>query len=605
MDSPFYQIPMWDAQEYHQMARVISKGSIPDYLAYRPPLYPLLLGVIYMLFGDGALIPRLLQIFIGVISCVLVQRIGSRLFGNVCGFFAGIIASITGLIVYFDLELLPTSLYIFLMLLMINEMLKIESGTGSALKAGIWFSLGCLCRPTLLTFFPIAVLWLWNGGTGKKKTGMFGIAVLAFLLFSTVSHIAIKSGPVIVSSQGGVNFFIGNNVESDGMTARLPGFGAGWSWDTIESWAEAYKGKPLTPAAVDKVFWGLGFSEIQSDVGGFLNRTIRKAGLFWNRYEISSNRDLYYHGRSFPIIGFLMKLSFVLFLPFALVGFFANLKSRNTKLIVYLLVVYYLSTLPFFVNARFRHPLTPFLIVGSMGAIQYLIKQFGKREYPKNLIVIIIAFFIGTILPFSTSSGIDPERWDYGLFTEGKALERSGRTAEAEQNYILALEHNPRAPYVNYHLGELMRARGNLNGAVNYFQQELEIQPQFGKGWNELGVVQIDRGNQDKALQCFERAVSVQPGLKEAARNAARIYAYKGIAASEMEDWTHVYKNAKRANDLEPADPIYRVLLLESRFHMGDTVGISNELGSLLKEFPSLPPVIELSALLHSKINSR
>jgi len=45
--------------------------NIPEFIAYRPPLYPLLLGVIYMLFGTEAMIPRLFQILVGVLSCVL------------------------------------------------------------------------------------------------------------------------------------------------------------------------------------------------------------------------------------------------------------------------------------------------------------------------------------------------------------------------------------------------------------------------------------------------------------------------------------------------------------------------------------------------------
>lgn len=590
---------MWDAEEYHQMALSISKGAVPEFIAYRPPLYPLLLGIIYMVFGAGALIPRLFQILLGVVSCVLVQRIGTRLFDPMSGFFAGLAASLTGMMIYFDLELLPTSLFVFLTLLLVNEMLKVESGAGSALKSGLWFGLACLCRPTLLPFFPVAALWLSKGSNGRKNSGIFAAIVLIVMTLSTISHTLIKNGPVVVSAQGGVNFLIGNNAGSDGMTASLPGYGSGWSWDTIESWAEAYRGQKLNPYEVDKVFWKIGFSDIQSDLGGFFSRIIRKAGLFWNRYEISSNRDLYYHARSFPMIGVLMKFGFVLFLPFALTSFVVGYKSRNIRLICYLIFVYYISILPFFVNARFRHPLTPFLIILAVGSIGYWIKQIKAREFSKKHFLPTLAFLIGVVLPFSANSHIDPERWDYGLFTEGKVLERSGRLTEAEQNYLQALEHNPHAPYVNYHLAELMRNKGNLRNAVKYYQRELEIQPQFSKGWNDLGVIFVDSGDQEEALRCFEKAISIQPGLSEAGRNAARIYGYKGIAAAERADWGETLADAKRASDLDPTDPVYHVLLLEAKFFIKDTLGISSELELILNKYPSLTPALELKALLN------
>jgi len=598
MDSPFYQIPMWDAEEYHRMALSISKGSLPDFISYRPPLYPLFLGIIYMIFGSEPLIPRIIQILIGVFSCVLVQRIGTRLFGPVSGFFSGIAASFTGLMIYYDLELLPTSLFIFLILLMIDEMLRLESGSGSALKTGLWFGLGCLCRPTLLTFLPVAVFWLWRGRDGKKNTSVYIITAVSILLLSTIAHVSIRSGSVVVSAQGGVNFLIGNNTESDGMTARLPGFGAGWSWDTIENWAKSVEGKELNPSQVDRVFWKVGFSEIKSDIGGFLGRTLRKAGLFWNRYEISSNRDLYYHGRSFPLIGFLMNFGFVTFLPFALMGFVMMCKSRNIKLIGLVVAVYYLSILPFFVNARFRHPLTPFLIVLAIGSVGYLIKQIREKTIKRNSYLIIPTLIIGIVLPFSVNSGVDPERWDYGFFTEGKVLEQSGRFAEAEQKYIRALEHNPRAPYVNYHLAELMRNKSDLKGAIKYYRNEVEIQPQFGKGWNDLGISFSEMGDQNQALSCFKKAVSAQPGLKEAARNAARIYAFQSIAAAESKDWHSSLDNAELALKFDSSDPFYRVLRLEAKFFLRDTIGISEELNLILENHPTLTPAFELKAII-------
>ncbi len=118
-NSPFFLVPIWDAADYHNIAVSFSQAKIDPILSFRAPLYPLFLGLIYLISGVGDLMPRLVQIVIGISSCVLVMRIGERLFGKAAGTAAGLITAVTGLMVYFEFELLPTTLFIFLILLFI------------------------------------------------------------------------------------------------------------------------------------------------------------------------------------------------------------------------------------------------------------------------------------------------------------------------------------------------------------------------------------------------------------------------------------------------------------------------------------------------------
>ncbi|MDP8239908.1 MAG: glycosyltransferase family 39 protein [Candidatus Hatepunaea meridiana] len=650
--SPFYQMPVWDAADYHSIAVAFSQAKLSSTLPFRAPLYPLLLGLIYMIFGISDLMPRLVQIIIGAWSCVLVMRIGERIYNKESGMIAGIIAAFAGLMIYYDLELLPTTLLIFFNLLFILELLKVAKGEGSAVKVGIYFALGVLTRPVVLMFLPVVVVWLllsnqlslkWerqglgdsakNGNKSSecalqrvlampsilktlraeartlnsyfqmniKHILKFLITALIPLLISLLLHIAAGTGPVLVSAQGGINFYIGNHHEAEGTTAKFPGIGTGWGWEEMYRWAEAKSGRPLLDSEVDRIFWKAGLDEIRTHPGDWLKLMGRKALLFWNKIEIPSNRDLYYHGRSFSVIGILMNLGFPLLLPFALVGIVINWKRKEVLLITALMLIFYLTTIQFFVNARFRHPMTPLMIILAVGGVNGVVQLIKAREqhWLKKLTAVVIALLVGFILPRLGDCGWYINDDAYGLFTEGRTYEDLGRLEKAEIYYIKALEANQRAPFVNYYLAELVRGMGDLQRAADHYRQELIVQPTYAKAWNNLGVVWIELKEEDKALVSFESALALRPELEEAARNAARIWGVRGLKIAEKGDWANAIVHFQKALSYQPDDPVFITMYLEARFRYGDKMSVEKELEVLLSRHPEFPPAVQLWGEMH------
>lgn len=560
--TPFYYVPMWDADEYHTIAVELSHGRLHPYLPYRPPFYPFLLGVVYIMFGVGPLAPSLVQIAGGALSCVLVQKIAGRLFGGPAGFGAGMAAALSGMMFYFDLELLPTSLEVLLLLLLLWELLQVVDNKGEGWRAGLWFALGALTRPVLLPLFPFLGWWLWRrtGSTGVRPIASFAVVALGPVVLSLLMHIGAGVGPVAVAAQGGINFYIGNKRGADGMTATFPGVGAGWGWETMRRTAEAEVGRSLTAAEADDYYWKKGRAEIAADPLGWLMLTARKALLFWNHLEISNNRDLYYQGHRYPLFGALMGIGLLAALPPALAGVWLRRPSTGVQLLALAIVVYCAAVVPFFVNARFRHPLTPLFFIlaaGGVVGLAQVVKQW-KRTASAAKWGSGAALAVGLVLPWLTDADIDPRRWDYGLFTEGTAFERLGRLEEAENFYRRALEVNPRAPFVNFNLGELARRRGASADAADYYRRELDIQPTYGKAWNNLGLLLLAEGQSDRALDCFERAIRLRPDLTEARINAADLHWRRGMAALKSGDATLAEASLARAARLCPDDPRYR-----------------------------------------------
>lgn len=598
--SVYFLEPIWDAQDYHNLALGLSHGRILPEMVFRAPLYPLFLGIIYMLLGPEALIPRLVQILIGVASCVLVKRIGDRIFGFPAGMLAGIAASLSGMMLYFDLELLPTSLVVFLYLLFIWEFLRMLDGEGSSVRTGVWFGLGVLIRPILLPFFPVALWWIWRVRKGWRQLIHFGVPVSALLLLSLFTHIVSGQGSVLVSAQGGVNFYIGNHHTSDGITARFPGVGAGWSWDTISESAQSQQGRTMSPGEIDRYYWKLGLAEVTDDPLYWVKRMLRKAVLFWNRTDISNNRDFYYHASEFPVFGYLRGIGFCIALPLALVGLVSGWRKRSARLLASFGLVYYLTTVFFFVNARFRHPLTPLLFVLAAGGLLSLINLISSRSKNRLKTVSLVgaALVAGIALPLIGDSGVDTKRWDYGVITEGMLNERLGRVDEAERLYKTALEINPRAPFVNFNLGELERLRMDYRSAVEYYQKEIAIQPQYAKALNNMGVAWTELGEEELAIAAYLKALEVQPGLRESAANAARIWGSRGFRSIERNDWRNARRCFKHASDLIPENPNYSLMLLKARFELADTVGVRRQLGELIEDHPGFPPAVDLLSRL-------
>ena len=598
-DSPFYQVPVWDAKEYHVIAIALSHGEAPQFIAYRAPLYPIILSLIMMIFGKNPIFLLLAQICIGSFSCFLIYRISTKLYGNNIGLICGLSGAVSGLMIYFDLELLPTSMVVFIVLLFFDGILKIDVKRKSVLiKVGLMLGCGVLLRPTLIAFLPIAIWWVARKSEKLKRVLQFSGALAIPMIMSFVLHLSTGAGPILVSAQGGINFFIGNHRQADGITANLPGHGAGWNWDVISRNAEIQTGKKLKESEVDRFYWNAGLKEILADIPGFVKRCTKKAALFWNHVEISSNRDLYYHGSRFPLLGKLLWIGFPLFLPFAVFGAISLWKDDRIKFLTLSILLYFLLSILFFVNARFRHPILPLLIILS-GAGFTGIFSFRNILISKK-IILILSVLVAILISFGVNSGIKKNRWDYGLFTEGKILAELGRVKEADLLYSKALAHNPAAPYVNFHRAEIALESNLTQEAVKLYNKELNNQPQFAQAWNNLGIAYQAISLEDSALYCFQQAHRRQPQMLEASSNAARIYARKGINAGEEGDFNAMRKFAIHAQEYAPEEPLYKVLELEAKINLGDTTNVLQELERLIKNNNNFPPANDLKMYLES-----
>ena len=92
------------------------------------------------------------------------------------------------------------------------------------------FGLSAIARPTILPFVAAVGVWIvvtrWRSGgirAALHEAVLFGVGVALPIAPVTLHNYLADGDLVLVASNGGVNFYIGNNPESDGVTAVVPG----------------------------------------------------------------------------------------------------------------------------------------------------------------------------------------------------------------------------------------------------------------------------------------------------------------------------------------------------------------------------------------------
>jgi tetratricopeptide (TPR) repeat protein len=145
------------------------------------------------------------------------------------------------------------------------------------------------------------------------------------------------------------------------------------------------------------------------------------------------------------------------------------------------------------------------------------------------------------------------------LFQQAYALQVDGRYDRAIRLYQQSIELYPTAEAHTF-LGWTYSFQGRLDEAIAACRKAIEVDPDFGNPYNDIGVYLMQKGRYDEAIPWLEKA-------KQAARyeprhfpylNAGRIYLAKG-------DWLRALKEFEQAVELMPDDPGARRALAELR----------------------------------------
>ncbi|MFC1677714.1 tetratricopeptide repeat protein [Planctomycetota bacterium] len=591
VDNPDFSYPQMDAgyHDYWARAMVTDNWSIPTNINsfsdpeirnrayFRPPGYPFFLAFTYYLFDGSYLAIRIFQMGMGLLNCVLAYLLGKTLFKRTIGLIFSAFMSVYWVFIYFEGELLAPILLVTLGLsLMLNlyhcyERLRFWQ----VFTVGIFLGLFALVRPNILLFSPVVFGWMW--WIGKRRNygkriiiPLSGVVLGAVLVVApvTIRNYLVTGDLVLITSNAGINLYIGNNEMSDGYSAGIPGLeklvGSNrWKssdYPKIVRAFEALEGKEMTDSEMSGYFSKKAVDYILRHPGRTLKLAAIKTLLFWGPMEVSNNKEIYYEKKNSSILrcipGFPVVLSIGIL---GLIRLFLDSKVRTGKkdtealvsrrefeiaiLIAIFVVIYFVSFLPFFVAGRYRVPLIPFLLLfGAYGLYRLiaLARQNRLRSVVCWAITYIVLYMLANIpiasYRASLSEWHDARAICYRLAgrfdlaaeqcRESVKLKPNSEKAhhrladmffelrknqEAIKHYSKALKLKPGQAEVHYKLGILLTSSGRYDDAIDHYRQALQIEPNSADIYCGLGVALRSQGRIDEAIRHYRKALEIQP----------------------------------------------------------------------------------------------
>jgi tetratricopeptide (TPR) repeat protein len=513
--NPFFNHPVIDAAEYDEWARAIRAGDILSHTKgafWQAPLYSYFLAAIYFLAGGSFLAARLVQACLGAASAMLVYLVARRAMDAHVAAIAGFGAALYWPLVYFDAELLPVILVVFLDLLAVYYLLRAadEGRLRLWVLAGLAMGLGAITRATSLLMVPLVFAWMWTlrNELGRRTVLRAMAAILLVVAIPvgivTWRNFAIGGEPSLVASSGGLNFYIGNNADYDATVAIRPG--ARWSALLLEG--PTHVG--VTEIERSNYFTRKALAWMARNPADTIALYAKKTYLFWNRHEIRRNQDPYFFRQYSHFLGAPL-LGFAAVGPLAILGLVVARKPWNRVLLLHLMLLgHFVGVIAFFVCERYRLPAVPYLLIFGAAALLWLVHAARSRRWRSSaagMAVWVLALSVTLSDVYGTAHPeFSREYYELGLLDE-----KGGRFADAEAHYREAIAADPKDPDFRVHLAIAHMGRGDYAAAEAELAQALAIMPNCGDAYYLLGGIYQDRRDFARAENAYRMAMTLSP----------------------------------------------------------------------------------------------
>jgi hypothetical protein len=382
-----------DALEYDHRAQLIAAGhgfgSAPAFMhvvddprlrltgvewpgggptAFRPPLYPLLLGGLYAVTGPSSSDGRLLQALIGTGVVALTGLIALQLWGWGVAVVALALAGVFAPAVVLGRILLSEPLFVLLALIAVAAALEARrrpTGWRWPLFAGTLCGLAVLTRSAGLTLVPCIALLAWSGRPRLARVSLRSPVIVLVAAALTVTPWTVRNALVMhrlipVTDQGG--YTLAGVYNSSAARDRL----TPWLWRSPPEDAANRQIMASSTAREAAISSQLGASarrylgEHPTAVLGVLRwNSIRMLALDPSREQAAIRYDF---GVG-PVTAQLAVVMLLIVGALAAVGILMR-AARSPPLAFWLIpVVLWVSTAAIQSGMRFRSPIDPFLIM--------------------------------------------------------------------------------------------------------------------------------------------------------------------------------------------------------------------------------------------------
>jgi tetratricopeptide (TPR) repeat protein len=597
-NSPFSDVLLGDARSYDEWARQIAAGDwIGQGVFYQAPLYAYFLGAIYTINRSLTLV-RVCQAVVGAIGCGLLGRAAQHLFGKTAGLLAGLTLALYAPAVFFDGLVQKSVLDVFLLCLLLALLTGFGDRTGRgthargahrrSIAAGAVLGALSLTRENALIFVPVVLVWIWwyFRSVAAERVSMMALFVAgAGIVLLPVGLRNWKAGGEfhLTTAQFGTNVFIGNNPHADGTYVPIR-VGRGSPEyervDATELAAQAIGGTP-SPGDVSTYWTARALQYIRAQPADWLALEARKLRLLLNATEVIDTESQESHEDYSWLLRLLGHVAhFGVLAPLACLGVWLTWDDRRRVWLLYAMIgAYVLSVLAFYVVARYRLPLVPFMIlfaaaamarvhrvlaiwtpVGAMAAMTALAGVTVFCNVPilsADTMRAVTYQNLGTALQEAGRLDEAAARFERALILEpdyapahnglGSVRRQQDRPSEAIAHLEAALRLRPDFDTARFNLANALREGGRPAEAIANYEVLLRRVPEDLGAHANLGVVLAEEGRLDEAIDHFRRVVALAPGTAKAHFNLGHSLLTRGDLAGAVDELS-------RAVEFDPQD---------------------------------------------------
>jgi len=501
-----------DTTAYVELARRVLAGDfgLGPGLYYVSPLYIYVLAAALAVTHSFTGV-RILQVLAGALAVGGIWTMTREWRSARAAWCAAILAMATGLITFYEVLLLQASIDVALTtaaLLALTWALK-GGRTRWFLITGVVLGLTALNRPNMaIAAAGLAALLLvqWR----LRPALILSVGVVIGMAPVAVRNVVVAGQWSLVSSHGGLNFYIGNSEEATGFYHGVAGIAPdiqGQSRDT-RLVAEKAMGRSLTDAEVSDYFMRLAWEWIREHPHQATRLFLKKLAFVFHSQHIALPYSYPFYVYDADTSLRFYAIGPWLLIPLGLVGLAVMWRTSpdRAQALVWLsfVPVYAVSVAMFFVAERYRLPLLVPLCVGSGIALDALITQMAARRW-RTLLLPGLATIVGLGLVNSKQT-INDARWMEGL-KMAQRLAILNRDAEAAE-WVKKLVLGASTPgEVQYNVGMQYLLGNKLDRALPYLIEAQRLEPGQADVEYGLGQALLKAGRAAEALPHLRRGV--------------------------------------------------------------------------------------------------
>ncbi len=333
-------------------------------------LYTLYLAAVYGAVGHHPLAARILQALASGLTCVLLFRLGRRLFDERTGLAAAALSAGYAYFIFFNAALMTQTFFTLAVLVALERAVAIAERPRPAAWAALGLSvgLGALFRQTVVLFAPVLLLWLVSVAPDPRRWRHAAAAALLTamcVLPWTAYNYAVFGDFLLLNSNGGYFFYAANHPDQG---------------TTFQPWITPPPPAALQGAgepAIDRALYRAAFGFIVADPMRFLRLSVNRVGQYFRVLPSSDSPSLNNAAR---------LASFTLYLPLMIYGIVRSRRQWRACMPLYLYVgfdtVLHVTS---WAAPRYRVPSDAVLMVFAGVAVVHLADRLRTRRAAPKL----------------------------------------------------------------------------------------------------------------------------------------------------------------------------------------------------------------------------